>query len=31
MSELKDAVPSPELCKQIPEVEFAESALVWAE
>jgi thiol-disulfide isomerase/thioredoxin len=27
---LKDLVPQPELCKMIPEGEFADSALYWA-
>ena len=29
MPELKDLVPSPELCKRIPEGEFTNSALAW--
>lgn len=31
MSELKDIVPSLELCKMIPKGEFAESALIWSD
>ena len=29
MSNLKSIVPPPELCTQIPDVEFRDSALVW--
>ena len=31
MSDLKQLVPPPELCKKIPDGEFADSALVWME
>lgn len=31
MSELKNIVPSLELCKMIPKGEFAESALIWSD